>query len=322
MTVLVLAGKIASGQFESTIIPYSNQVLLNPAFAGFQKRQNFWVNSGFTSISKTETYKRYSFIYDNYFHSIKSGISGYYNKGLAGGINLSSIETGFSFSTSVKIGRYSNLITSFNTSYAVLYKNLYAGFIDYLLDNKLVPYSLPGEETLRFSGFNPKIGVIVDLKDYYFGISFHKPIYKPVAGNLTPEELKIGENYSNFIVHFSGKEKKLENGLVSKIYLIVPEVVIIYSNRNIAYRVGFKKEYTKYTAGVFAYQNIRERQIRAGTVIGYKSDLLKVNLATGAGIPFVSKTISFSGELSLGIIIPYSEFSKNLPWSPAVKKIQ
>jgi len=303
-------------QSDYPFLSHANRVLINPSFAGLNKVTNTWTGVQYFSESRLVTNSLYSFSFDKYSEKLKGGLGFYFHQGLTGEINTAKTETGISYSGfKFSLGK-GVVIPSINTNLSFATKQWFAFSIDRLLDKELEPPSPPGEDFARFVVFKPRVGLLFDSPLAQIGLTFTNPIRKNIS------EIEI-ENTSNsieiepfdFILYFALKKRGNRNGLVSTPFKMYPEAILFYQERNILSRVSLKVEHVDQTLGLFLQNNFFNQIHLVGGTYGWRFENISINLTAGLGVPEISKKISFSGEVTLGLTVPPIQRSEKNPWA-------
>lgn len=319
--ILILSAFLRiSGVFAQTDYPFlshSNRLFLNPSFAGLNKVTNTWSGVQYFSESKYVTNSLFSFSFDKYFEQLKGGVGLYFHQGLTGEVNTAITETGISYSGfDFGVGR-GRVIPSLNTNLSFATKQWFVFSVDRLLDKELEPPSPPGEEFARFYVFKPRLGLLYDSPLTQIGITFTTPFRKNMLAAGNENQFKTVEiDPFNLIFYFAMKKKGNRNGLVSTPFKMYPEAILFYRDRNVLSRVSLKVEHIDQTLGLFVQNNFFNQQHQLGGIYGWRFENIRINLTAGIGIPELSKTISFTGELTLGLTVPPVQYSEKNPWAP------
>ena len=241
----------------------------------------------------------------------------YFHQGLTGNINTSATETGFSYSGfAFSLGK-GRVIPSLNTNLSVATKQWFVFSIDRLLDKELEPPSLPGEEFARFFAFKPRIGLLYDSPVTQIGLSLTTPVRRNIQEVVNENNLNSFETEPlNLIFYFALKNSGNRNGLVSTPFEIYPEAILFYQERNVFSRVSLKVEHVDQTLGLFLQNDFKNQRHQLGGTYGWRFENIRINLTAGLGIPEISKKISFSGEVTLGLAVPPIQYFEKNPWAP------
>ncbi len=96
------------------LLPFSNKLLLNPSYAGFNK--NTSVNNELMFFARPERNLNYSYTltYDTWSEPLNAGIAFYFYQGLIGKINTNTTGAGFTFAKPIRIKDKGELIPAMN----------------------------------------------------------------------------------------------------------------------------------------------------------------------------------------------------------------
>ena len=157
-------------QTEHGLLPYSNRLLLNPSFAGFNKSSSIWSNLQYLAGSQENVNHTFSITYDNWSDRLRLGTAWYFYQGLTGMANTNRTGAGFTFSKPIEIND-NQIIPSLNVNYLVYNKQWFVHTIDGVLDKSIDSYSPPGISFTRYNILNPRMGVLWNSAMITAGIS-------------------------------------------------------------------------------------------------------------------------------------------------------
>lgn len=315
LSLLTLIIGELSAQKENNLLPFSNKLLLNPSFAGLNNKTSLWTGIQVFTEYKQAVNNQFSLTYDTYSDKLNGGVAFYFQQDLLGDVNTNTTEVGFSYAGfSINAGK-GRIIPSFNTHFLYATKQWFVHSIDFLLDKEIGPPSPPGEDFRQYYMIKPQFGILWDSPVSQLGISatiLHKK-------NLVIEENQIKNIPVSFILYYTKKMKGEKNGLISKRFLAYPEIVMIYQDGFVISRASMKVEHVDHTFALFIQNNFTNNFHNLGGTLGWRKNNFRINLSTGVGIPVITDKITFSGEITLGLIIPQTNYLEINPWEPQKK---
>jgi hypothetical protein len=302
---------VSGAQTERNLVPYTNKVILNPSYAGLNENTTVWTGLQFFAHDERNVFNEYALTYDTYSQELKGGLAYYFRQGLAGDININTTELGISVSRHFEADR-NFFIPSLNINAEFGSKQWYVQFIDQVLNKKFQPPSLPGNQFGRFYRLKPRLGFLWDNKNYQVGISAQFPL----GSHLATEGEQPDLNNPVFILHLAKKVSGRRKGLVSRPFKATPEAEFLYSKNLVLSRLSLNVDEIKNSYALFLQNNFTENLHGVGGMYGFKFDNIRLNFCAGLSLPFLSESVAFYGEASLGIVIPSVFYSKKDPWAP------
>lgn len=309
--IFALASRAQSEKF---LIPFTNKLLLNPSYAGLNQNTNVWTGLQFNAFSEQEVYNQYSLTYDYYSENIEGGVAFYFQQGLNGSQNINTIETGFTLTRHYEADN-GIFIPSLNINLQMANKQWYVQFIDQMLAKQYTPPSPPGYDFARYARIKPRAGILWSSDFYKFGLS----ALVPFGTKITDEESDMDLNDPVILFHLSRLSGGRKRGLVSKPFKSNPRLIVLYSEDAILSRAELNFEEVYNTYSVFIQNNFTDNLHALGGSLGWKLDNLRLNLAAGVRLPYISEKVSFFGEISLHVVIPPFYYSEKNPWMPRKK---
>lgn len=303
-----------AAQSEKYLIPFSNNLLLNPSFAGLDENTNVWTGFQFNSFSEQKISNQYSLTYDYYSEKLEGGVAFYFQQELIGRLNINTVETGFTLNRQYKVNK-GYFIPSLNINLQLANKQWYVQFIDQMLNKQFTPPSAPGYDFARYARIKPRAGIMWSSDFYKLGVSALVPIGK----KITDEESEVSLNDPVLVFHVSRLSGGRKRGLVSKPYKSRPRIIVLYSKDAVISRAELNFEEVYQTYSFFVQNNFTGNQHAVGGSYGWKLENLRLNLAAGMRLPYISENVSFFGEISLQVVIPPFYYSEKNPWRPKKK---
>jgi hypothetical protein len=315
LVVFFLICHFGEAQTGHEFLPFSNKLLLNPSYAGFDKNTSVWSGLQLSRLPENRLNHVFSLTYDKWSDKLKAGTAFYFYQGLAGDVNTNTIGAGFSFSKPVKSFGEGQFIPSVNLNVYTAAKQWFVHFVDGMLDKEIEPPSPPGEEFLRYNLFRPRLGILWSSPDLETGISASYTLRQKLAfEEELPEETPL-----HLLFHLAPKMRGKRNGLTSKPYKIAPELIILYSEGLFLSRAGFQAEHTDRVFGLFVQNNYSDNVHGMAGMWGWRFDHFRINIAAGSAYSIPFQKMAFWGEVSLGLIVPYIDFNKKSPWASPKK---
>jgi hypothetical protein len=304
----------ASSQVEKGLIPWSNKLLLNPSYAGFEKKTHLWSSLQFNAQPENNLNNTWSATYDTWSEKMEGGLAFRLHQGLNGEFNTNTTGAGFFFSKPLEAGRNGQLVPSFGLSFHTATKQWFVHFIDRMIDKSFEHQSPPGEEFLRYSSIQPAVGFLWNSVVAEIGLSGFYSFYQ----NFGEEEL-ANRPPLHLVFHAVKKRRGNRRGLVSQPVKTSPELTVIYAENLVLSRIGFRAERTSHQFGIFAQNNFSDNIHGIGGVFGWKLNNLLINISAGGSYSIPHKKAGFFGEASLGLTIPYIHINEKNPWAPPTR---
>jgi hypothetical protein len=303
---------MSSGQSDATMIPLSNKLLLNPAYAGISKSSNMLSGVQFLINPRQQAGHLFYLTYDNFSEKLKSGIAWLFFQGLEGEKSSGYTGTGLIFAKPVYAAKTSQITAAVNLNYSVFTKQIYGYAVERLVtDND--NYHLTNTTPFRkYNELLPRAGLLWSSYSICTGISLSVP-FRFYNGQKNKYEDNAG--YIS-VISFTKKIEGITRGLLSKPYSAEPEAVVILSDRDLIIRTGMKLENTNYNAGLFIMNNFSDEMHGLTGIFGWNIKNIKINFSAGSLYSIPSQTIFFYGEAFIGISIPKIQFDKEKPWAP------
>ncbi len=311
LVALLSTGFNCSAQIEQGLLPYSNNLLINPSFAGFNKSTNVWSTLQFFNESRKRIDYSFSITYDTWSEKMEAGTAWYFYQGLKGETNTNYFGTGFTFSKPFYL-KNNELIPSININYFLYTKQWYVHVLDGMLDleqdefgNSI--YQPPGKDFMLYNKFTPRLGLLWNSPELTLGISASRH-YTVRSSSITPEHY--------FVLNASQKMRGKHKGLESQPFKASPELVVLVSKNLLVSRAGFRMEQVDRIMALFIQNNFTENTHGIAGIFGWRSDNLKVILTAGGAYSIQSKKPVLFGEISFGFVIPYQFSNLKDPWAP------
>ncbi len=314
VVLCLLLAQNSVAQIETNLLPFSNKLLLNPAYAGLDENTNLRFGLQFHSISEKEAYNEFRFTYDKYSNKLKGGLAYYFQQGLLGDLNINTTEFGFGISRHLKVDE-AVFIPSVNLNLQFASKQWFVNIMDFILAKEIEPPSPPGAQFSRYYKIKPRIGFLWDSPALQIGASAMFPFGKHVA----EDENQTALNQPVFNLYITQKTRGKRRGLISEPFKALPEAALLYSGKTLLSRVGVRVEQTDIMYAFFIQNNFTENLHGAGASLGWKIENLQINFTAGMNLPVISDQFTVFGEATFSLTIPPSYYSEKNPWSPKKK---
>lgn len=303
-----------NSQTEQGLLPYSNNLLLNPSFAGFNKSTSVWGNFQFFAESKVRINHTSSITYDTWLEKFDAGAALYFYQGLKGETNTTYTGGGFTFSKPLYL-RNSELIPSVNINYFLYTKQWLVLLLDETLDKEYDEwghpiYLPPGEELFRNHAITPRAGLLWNTREFTLGVSASRHY-------AFEDSLFVARPY--LVFHASRKMSGNQKGLESKPFKAHPEMVVLVSKNQLLTRAGFRIQQVDHLMALYIQNNFTDNIHGIVGTYGWRSDILNVNFTAGGAYSVSSEKPVLYGEISLGLVLPYQIVNEIDPWAPPDK---
>ena len=289
------------------MLPLTNKLLLNPSFAGWDKKTTVQTGDYFMTETEADLNHVFYLTYDTYSEKLKGGLGYYFYQDLYGSQNINETGLGFTYSKPLSRGKGKRIIPSLNLNYKLATKQWFVQMME--------PQIPPGKELLRYNVFLPRAGILWDSPDWQIGLSGAYFLHIGISEEGEPPP----DNSPEIIVYISKLMDGKQKGLTSMPYEFVPEVIFSYSGNTFLTRSGFQVSSVKHNYGLFIQNNYSSNLHGAGGVFGWNFSRFKVNLVAGSAFHFDTEKIAFFGEVSLALKLPYSYFDQKNPWATPKK---
>ena len=305
-----------TAQTESGYIPYSSSLLLNPAYAGYQKKSSLW--STFFIAPKSNEIINHDFhiTYDKWAEKLKGGVAWYFYHGLEGRLNTNHTGIGFTYAPQYEIKK-GNITTAINLNYSFYTKQWLVFVVDEVVDKENSPYEPPGLHFMRYNMLIPKIGILWSSEGLNSGISIayrYRHHLRQMQNLNDPEPIQ-------FILHVSPILNGNKKGLLSRPYRAIPELIMMISQETFFTRLGFRMEKINKNLEFFVQNDFRNDIAGVAGLYSLKFENLNISFTAGSTFSFDENELYPFGEISLGLIIPYKMINENYPWAPTPRII-
>ncbi|MCY1719314.1 hypothetical protein OU798_03120 [Prolixibacteraceae bacterium Z1-6] len=317
--IIFLTASNLKAQTETYLQPFSGLLILNPAFAGYDKNTSFHSGNQYYSPAKDQSLNLFYVTYDTYSDKLKGGLGLTFQHGLIGDQNITLSKLGTSYAGSEIRTTIGSLIPSISAELSLATKQWHTYLIDRIFDPKGDMPSPPGKQFNRYYIFKPGIGLLYELNSSIWGFAASFPLQFSLSDDTAEGIQNAGEIPVSLSFYFSKKVRGNRNGLASKQFLAYPEVILFYNKAFLLSRVSLYIEQENKVYGIFIQNDFTYNIHCIGGTFGWRRNNFKINLNTGVGIPGISNNIGVTGELSLNIIIPPVDYSKINPWAPKRK---
>lgn len=314
---LIVISTLLQAQTESPLQAFSNPMMINPAFAGFDNQTSLHVGNQYYFVDSANAYNLLYFSYDTYSDKLNGGIGVFFQQGIIGKRNISTTEIGFAYAGIPQKTQNGNIRFAVNLNFLLATKQWYVATLDgIMLDPAQAEPNPPGEAFLRYLLLKPRLSFLWDTRKVTWGITAGYPL--KVNFNSDSTEAQLGSPAS-FTLYVSKNREGYQNGLKSKPFVFVPELVFYYQEDFILSRVHAYIEFTGATFGAFLQSDFTHNIHTLGGTAGLASGNLRIDLSAGAGLPGISDNVGFCAELSLKLVVPRVDYSKINPWATKAK---
>lgn len=304
---------ITLGQNETYILPFSNKVEINPAFAGLNRNSTFNSGNQYYQINKNQIYNQFYSSWSWYSKKRKGGIAVSFNQGLISEKNISVTEFGYSYAGFKKRTENGNIYFSVGSNLSIATKQWTVALLDKIFVSKTDTPSPPGREFLRYTIIKPKASFLWTNESLYCGLTAAIPYRIDIASDaIEPVKETIPASLTFYL---SKKIDKRLYGLYSKPIKITPELIVFYHEELFLSRIKITSDVSDYNWGFFIQDDYTNNAHIVGGTLGYNYNYIKINLYSGIGIPGLSSDTPFMAELSFKINVPPYNHSKLSPWS-------
>lgn len=294
------------------LLPFSNKLLLNPSYAGFNK--NTSVNNELMFFARPERNLNYSYTltYDTWSEPLNAGMAFYFYQGLIGKINTNTTGAGFTFAKPIRIKDIGELIPAMNFNLYWATKQWFVHIMDRLsgLEHELP--SPPGEDLMRYPAIQPGAGLLWNSHAFEMGISGWHSIFQATATEIEIEE----QTPYHILFYFSQKRRGTRKGLISQPFTAKPEITVLFSENFFISRAGLRIERVDNLLGLFLQNDFKGKIHGAGGVFGWYFQNFKVSFSGGGAYSFQHKKPVMFAEINLGLTIPYMHINRKNPWAP------
>ncbi|MDD2381492.1 MAG: type IX secretion system membrane protein PorP/SprF [Mariniphaga sp.] len=288
--LLLMIHFMAGAQTGQGLIPYSNKLLLNPSYAGFEKQNHFRSSLQLQTMPDKKLNYSWTGTYDTHFNIMEGGYSVQFYQGLDGRMNHSTVGIGAAFSKPFDMSKKGQLISS-------LGMNLYTKTKKWLVYSKEQNTIVQPSAGLLWNSYSAEVGLAG-----YFAFAQNQAEY---AQNKTPVLL---------VFHAAKKNEGFLKGLISRPIKINPDLTVVYSPNLFLSRIGFRTRQTSHFWGIYAENNFTDDCLGLSGITGWTIQNFRINLAAGVAYFATEKKLSFLGEAHLTLTLPYIDFDKTRPW--------
>lgn len=314
---LVFISAFSQAQTESPLQAFSNPILINPAFAGFDNQTSLHAGNQYYFVDSVNAYNLLYFTYDTYSDKLNGGIGVHFQQGIIGNRNISTSEMGFSYVGMPQKTQNGNIRFAGNINFLLATKHWFISALDgIMIDPNEAEPNPPGQEFLRYMLLKPRLSFLWDTRKVTWGITAGYPL--KVNFNSDSTDAQLGSPAS-LTLYVAKNREGYQKGLKSKPFVFIPELVLYYQEDFILSRIHAYIELTNATFGAFLQSDFTHNNHALGGTIGIASGNLRIDLSAGAGLPGISDNTAFCGELSLKLVVPRVDYSKINPWATKAK---
>ncbi|WP_321345770.1 type IX secretion system membrane protein PorP/SprF [uncultured Draconibacterium sp.] len=301
-------------QTENYLIPFGNRLAINPSLAGFDNNNSYHTGNQYYFVTREQTYNLFYASWDSYSDKLKGGVNLSFNQGLISARNISTSSFGFAYSGFPIKTKNGKILLSAGMNIVAATKQFTVAFLDKVITDENDYSSLPGKAFLRYSIIKPQVGFLWTNNSLQLGLTAAMPYRVNIATDaIDPQE---SPTPASFTLYIAKKMDKRIRDLYSRPILLSPELVIFYHEEAFFSRLQLVSEQTDKTWGFFIQNDFTNNIHTIGGTIGYHHNFVRLNLNAGMGIPGISDNTAVMCELSLNIVVPPFNYSKNNPWAP------
>lgn len=301
-------------QTENYLIPFGNRLAINPSLAGFDNNNSYHTGNQYYFVNSEQTYNLFYASWDSYSDKLKGGVNLSFNQGLISARNISTSSFGFAYSGFPIKTKNGKILLSAGMNIVAATKQFTVAFLDKVITDENDYSSLPGKAFLRYSIIKPQVGFLWTNNSLQLGLTAAMPYRLNIATDaIDPQE---SPTPASFALYIAKKMDKRIRDLYSRPILLSPELVIFYHEEAFFSRLRLVSEQTDKTWGFFIQNDFTYNIHTIGGTIGYRHNFVRLNLNAGMGIPGISDNTAVMCELSLNIVVPPFNYSKNNPWAP------
>lgn len=313
-SLLFFLGLQARAQTENYLIPFGNRLSINPSLAGLDKNNSYHTGNQYYFVNAEQTYNLFYASWDSYSDKLKGGVNLSFNQGLISERNISTSSFGFAYSGFPIKTNNGQILLSAGMNIVAATKQFTVAFLDKVITDENDNSSPPGKAFLRYSVIKPQVGFLWTNNSLQLGLTAAMPYRVNIATDaIDPQD---SPTPASFTLYIAKKMNKRIRDLYSRPILLSPELVIFYHEEAIFSRLLLVSEQVDKTWGFFIQNDFTNNIHTLGGTIGYRSNFVRLNLNAGMGIPGISDNTAVLCELSLNIIVPPFNYSKNNPWAP------
>ena len=313
---LGFCGLITNAQNESLLLPFSNPVLINPAFAGLDNLTKVYVGNQYYHVDSAQAFNLLYASYDTYSDKLNGGIGIFFQQGIIGSRNTSTSEIGFAYSGFSRKTENGRIRFGLNANLLLATKQWFVAALDKIMIDPLLEANPPGSESLRYLMFKPRFSFLWDTHALRWGLTAGIPL----RIDLASDEEKPEDIFPlNATLYIAKNREGYKQGLKTKPYVFIPELIVFYQEDFILSRFHAYVEHTSNTIGAFVQSDFTNNIHTLGGTVGFARDNFRIDLSAGAGIPGISDEIGFTGELTLQLVVPRVDYSKINPWATKQK---
>jgi len=311
LSLILMLDIMAGAQTELGLLPFSNKLLLNPSFAGWNKNTTVWSSLQFSGHPENKLNHTFTLTWDTWSERLKGGVALYYYQGLTGELNSNSSGAGLTFSKPIKTGTNGKLIPAIHFNAKTVFKQWFVQIIDGLVAEEILQPSPPGKEFIRCNIYQPRLGMLWNSNDIVMGASGAYSFQQNVS-----EEVNLQYNpLYHFIFHITRSTSGYRKGLISEPFKTVPELILLYTDNLFLTRIGITTERTDQLFGLFIQNNYSDNIHGISGILGWKLDHFRITFSAGSAYSVPHQKVTFFGEANLGLTIPYVDFDQDKPWA-------
>lgn len=312
--ILIFSGVQSRAQTENYLIPFGNNAAINPSLAGLDNNNSYHTGNQYYFVNSEQTYNLFYASWDSYSDKLKGGVNLSFNQGLISERNISTSSFGFAYSGFPVSTNNGKILLSVGTSITVATKQWSVAFLDKVISDENDLSSLPGRSFLRYSIIKPQVGFLWTNSSLQFGLTTAIPYRIDIPNHaIDPQEYPIPVSLT---IYISKKMEKRVRDLYSRPFRLSPELIVFFHEESVFSRLQLLSKHTDKTWGFFIQNDFTNNIHTLGGTIGYRHNFIRLNLTAGMGLPGISDNIAVMCELTLKIIVPPFNYSKNNPWAP------
>jgi len=303
--MVILVACKASAQNESPQLPFSNPIVLNPAFAGIDQYTQVVTGNQYYHIDSTTSFNILYFSYNTFSEELNGGLGLFFQQGIIGARNISTSEIGFAYSSLPRKTKDGDIRFGIGLNFLLASKQWFAGTLDRILTDQ---NSSSGSYLL----LKPRFSLLGNTRTFRWGITAGIPLQLEFASNSDNEDVFP----LNTTLYLARIKEGYKHGLTSQPFIFVPELMVFYQQDYLISRVNARLKHSDNSLGAFLQSDFTNNIHTLGATFGLAGNNIRLELNAGAGIPGISDEIGFCGELSLQLTVPHTDYTQINPWAP------
>lgn len=315
LTLFLLHQSMAGAQTGQDLLPFTNRLLMNPAYAGWNKNTSVRTSLTLLPLSNNNINHTFTATYDRWSEKLKGGTAYYFYTDLEDKTNTNAAGAGFTYSKPFKTGYGNMLIPAVHFSIKSVFRQWYFHAAEAITETTTEQPDVQAADFMQYTIPQPGLGILWHTNTLDLGLSalfsFHQPASEHINREMAPVQL---------IFHITGEKSGKQRGLTSLAYHARPEFTLLYTEDLLYTRAGVINERKDKLSGFFVQNNFSDQLHGMTAVIGWKLHPFRFIFALGGVYSIPGEKMSLTGEASLGLSLPWGNDDQHFPWSPKTKK--